>query len=76
MRIQPKDKLNYRRSRNSRHLKLKSSTANQVNMVSIGGNVCGNQKDTWQYTKEIPQVQEIVEWIVWQKISRLCTVGL
>jgi len=76
MRIQPKDKLDYRRSRNQRYLKLKNSTTNQVDMVSIGSNLHRSWERTQLYTKEVPQVQKVIKWAVWQKISRLCTIGL
>jgi len=74
--VQPKDRLDHRKSKDLKHSKSKDSTTNQVDMVSIGNNLHRSWKRTQLYTKEIPQVQKVMEWIVWQKISRLCTMGL
>ena len=56
--------MDYRRSRNMRHLKSKSPITNQVDMVLIGNNLYRSWERTQLYTKEVSQVQEVVEWIV------------
>ena len=53
--------MDYKRSRDSRHLKSKNSTINQVDMVSIGNNLHRSWERTQLYTKEVPQVQKVVE---------------
>ena len=53
--------MDYKRSKNHKHLKLENLITNQVDMVPIGNNIYGNWKETQLYTKEVPQVQEIME---------------